>query len=201
MPDEAIESGTSPVPRRRFTWLSRTVAFVLSPKVFVGGVLAYAATQGYEAYETHRVESRDETKEVRAAIQKLILPLPKSSTATAELIPNVQVLAGQYQAPEARAVIDKTVDDLSDRTSRLARQEEDERSVAEAARLAEEAKVRAEEAQKAEAEAKAREELRKAEQAKQEAIRKAAEAAEQTRRQDEQIRDRLMQRAIDRAPV
>jgi hypothetical protein len=200
MPETLDPHTPPPLIKRRFTWLSRALAFLLSPKILVGGVLAYAVAQGYETYKIHRAESHDDTKEVRAAIQKLILPLPKSASETAQLIPNIRFLAGQYDAAAAKAVIDKTIDDLSDRQTRQERQEKEEQLAAEAAQRAKEAKLRAEEAQKAEAEAKARAELQKAEEAKQVAIRKAAEAADQTRRQDELIRNRLMQRAIDRAP-
>ena len=191
MPEASDPQSPMPPARKRFTWLTRALAFLLSPKILLGGILAYAATQGYEAYKTYKAESHDDTKEVRTAIQKLILPLPTSSAKTAELIANVQVLAVQYESTAAKAVVARTVDDLSDRQSRQARLESDEQLVAEATRRVTDAKRHAEEALKTEAAARAQDELRKAEEAKNAAVRQAAEVAEQTRRQDQLIRDRL----------
>jgi hypothetical protein len=67
----------SAVSRTRFHRFGvALLAYVLSPKVLLEGVLVFAATQAIDAYTICRNESRDDVKAATVDVSKLIAEMP-----------------------------------------------------------------------------------------------------------------------------
>jgi hypothetical protein len=105
--------------------------YLLSPKILIGGILAFLITEGVDAYKEHRTESRADFIECRAQVLKRIDPLPQMSADTAKVIASVNALYSVYEADEARQLIRKAIGELSDLKSR---QLSEETAVANAAK-------------------------------------------------------------------
>ena len=176
-------SQTAGAPTVRFRRLTRAIAYVLSPKVLIGGILVFVVTTGVDAYKTYRTETRSDVSDVRDHIVKQVNPLPPTAVDTTRAIANIQTLFTLYESEAARGLVAKTIGYLSDLKSR---QESDERKSAEAIeaqRLAAEAAARSEAAKRLE-EAARRAQAADAERiAAEENVRREALAAEQARAQ------------------
>jgi hypothetical protein len=174
-PPATSSTGTSPVRSSRW---SRMAAYLLSPKVLLGGILAYGATELVEAYKLHRAETREDVGSVRDKLIALMTPLPEGSDRSSKIIAAANTLYALYESEQARQIISNAIGELS---NLRARQVIEERRLAEAeaAKLAaEQAAARAAEARQAEEVAAAEEERRAAEVLAQ---RRAADAKAATR--------------------
>lgn len=197
-------------PRRR---LRRIIAYLLSTKILVGGILGFVATQTVDAYKIHRTESREDVIAVTEKVTDLIKDLPENSVGIAAVIRRVENLFIAFRSPPAREYISGVIGQLAARKAAYEEQELRARQAAEAVRIAKEAKAlseaiakaaedarisRAREAARLEAEAKAAAEANAL--AQERARIQSAEAEEARRRAAREAREYIDQAKWDRRP-
>ena len=195
----------------RFTRFKRFAAYVLSPKIVVGGVLAFVLMQVVEVTKIYRTEQREDVKAVRESVTKLVDAMPPTSVGVLGTTVKVEDLYIVYTSAPARDYLAGVVGQLSVRKAGYVDAErksaaavesartsaEEERRSREAARLAAEAKgINAAESARLDLEAAARAEA--AEKALLIAKKEAAEA--EAAKQRNIAEARRWQRALDRAP-
>lgn len=156
--------------------LKRFLAYFLSPKVLIGGVLAYALTQGVEAYKIYRTDSREDIVEVRKQVLEIMLPSPQTAAAAQLAIDDITRLFALYRTEAANDVLVRAVGTLAELKAALAEKEAARVAAIEAERQAQaaiaEANGAAAEAQAAEAKAEEVKTAKRAVRVQQDAIKK-----------------------------
>ena len=182
----APDANVDPQPKR-FTRLSRALAYILSPKILIGGILAYAITLGVDVYRKNDSNSREDVRPVSTAVSDFIKTMPKSSTGVAETTSRVEDLYISHPSKAAQEYIAGVVGQLSVRKAKYLEDEQNALKVAEALRVAQEAKTNSEAAAKLAEEARVAK-LQEAARLENEAKLKAAAAEEAKREADRQTR-------------
>jgi len=192
---------SDPAPVKRKT---RWLAYVFSPQVLLGGVLAWFAATAWDYYKENRSQTAEVLKEVRGAMAPHIIPTPQSLDAATKAIEALKRIADLHENQRAKDLVNTQIAHLYWVRDGLERTEQKEREAAEKLRLKEEAIRKETEAQRALAESEDRrraqreEELRK----QQEAVAAAKALADAAARQAaiERADAARAQRAFDRAP-
>lgn len=174
-------------PPKRFTRLSRALAYILSPKILIGGILAYVITFGVDLYKTNRSDSREDVRPVSTAVSDLIKMMSKSSTGVAETTSKVEDLYISHPSKAAQEYIAGVVGQLSVRKAKYLEDEQNALKAAEALRVAQEAKASSEAAAKLAEDARVAK-LQEAARLENEAKLKATAAEEAKREADRQTR-------------
>jgi hypothetical protein len=187
-------------PEKQKGWL----AYVFSPQVLLGGVLAWAASTGWDYFKETRSETAKALAEVRTSMGPHIIPQPATIDATTKSIEALKRLSELHENERAKGLVNTQIAHLYWVRDDLRRAEQQEREANEKRRVSEEQAQKVEQAKKALAEAEAKAQAESAaELRRQEAVavaaKQAADASAQRALAD-RIEARLAQRAFDRAP-
>jgi hypothetical protein len=148
--DDLSEGKSAPqgFSRRSPSWLRRTLAYIISPQIFIGGILAYGISMSVEAYKTNHAESRQDIGAVTTAVMELIKKMPRTSAGVAETTSRVEDLYIAHTSKAAQEYIAGVVGQLSVRKAKYFEDEQNALKAAEALRLSQEAKAQSEAAAK-----------------------------------------------------
>lgn len=89
------------------------LAYLFSPQVLLGGIIAFVLTQSVDFYKKHLSDAHEEFVSARDAVIKDITPYPADPGETTKVIGTVSALSTLYASKEARDLIDVAVKELT----------------------------------------------------------------------------------------